>query len=360
MDVSERNFEETIEQTLITYRYTSRQPEDYDRDLCLDPDVTLSFVQATQPREWEKLKRQYGSETRLKFLQRLASEIEHRGTLDVFRKGIKDVGAKFRLAYFVPSSGLNPDLQRLYLANRFTVVRQFKYHRSHDHALDLTLFLNGLPVFTAELKNPLTGQNVQNAIRQFKFDRDEREPFFQFGRCLAHFAVDPDLVFVTTQLRGKDTVFLPFNQGKYGGAGNPPRLDNFATSFLWEEIWAPDSILNLVQHFIHQFEEEYEDKRGRKRKRERLIFPRYHQLDAVRRLVADARQTGTGQRYLIQHSAGSGKSNSIAWLAHQLSVLHDDTDQRVFDSIIVVSDRRGVDQPLQDVIPPIAQLFSGV
>ena len=360
MDVSEHNFEETIEQSLITHQYTSRHPDDYDRELCLDPDVTLSFVQATQPRQWEKLKRQYGSETRLRFLHRLVSEIERRGTLDVLRNGIKDVGARFQLAYFVPSSGLNPDLQRLYLANRFTVVRQLKYHRSHEHELDLTLFLNGLPIFTAELKNPLTGQNVQNAIRQYKFDRDEREPFFQFGRCLAHFAVDPDLVFVTTQLRGKDTVFLPFNQGKYGGAGNPPRLDNFATAYLWEEIWAPDSVLNLVQHFVHQFEEKYEDKRGRKRNRQRLIFPRYHQLDAVRRLVADAHEKGTGQRYLIQHSAGSGKSNSIAWLAHQLSVLHDDTDQRVFDSIIVVSDRRVIDQQLQDVIRQFEQILGVV
>jgi type I restriction enzyme R subunit len=360
MDYSERNFEETIEQQLAERGYLIRAPEQYDRDLCLDPEIALSFIQATQPREWDKLRQQYGADTRERFLARLRSEIERRGTLDVLRNGVKDVGAKFQLAYFVPSSGLNPELQRQYEANNFSVVRQLKYQREGNHKLDLTLFLNGLPLFTAELKNHFTGQDIQHAIRQYKFDRDEREPFFQLGRCLAHFAVDNDLAFVTTHLRGKNTLFLPFNLGKYGGAGNPPRLDTFATAYLWEEIWTPDSALNLIQHFIHEVEDEYEDARGRTRKRQQLIFPRYHQLDAVRRLVADARANGTGQRYLIQHSAGSGKSNSIAWLAHQLSVLHDDQDRRVFDSIIVISDRRVIDRQLQDVVRQFEQTLGVV
>lgn len=360
MDVSERNFEATIEQEMLARGYLQRRTEDYDRDLCLDPDMVLRFVQATQPEEWDRLRAQYGAETRARFLARLKAEIERRGTLDVLRKGVRDVGAHVRLAYFVPSSGLNPALQQQYESNLFTILRQLKYKPDHDLALDLGIFLNGLPVFTAELKNPFTGQDVQRAIRQYRFDRDPREPLFQLGRCLAHFAVDPDLVYVTTHLRGKDTVFLPFNQGKYGGAGNPSHHDTFATAYLWRALWAPDSVLNLIQHFLHIVEEEDEDARGRKRKRKRLIFPRYHQLDAVRRLVTDARARGTGQRYLIQHSAGSGKSNSIAWLAHQLSILHDAQDRRVFDSIIVISDRRVIDRQLQDVVRQFEQTLGVV
>ncbi len=355
MDYTERNFEETIEQDLLDQGYIRRVSDDYDRDLCLDPDLAIQFVQTTQPQEWEKLVQQYGSDARARFLDRLVREIAQRGSLDVLRDGIKDVGAKIKLAYFVPSSGLNPELQKQYAANIFSVMRQLKYDPDRELALDLGIFLNGLPIFTVELKNHLTGQNIQHAIKQYKYDRDPRQPLFAFGRCLAHFAVDNDLVSVTTHLQGKDTYFLPFNVGKYGGAGNPPRLyangeESFATAYLWEAIWSPDSILNLIQHFIHAIEIEREDKRGRIRKEQRLIFPRYHQLDAVRRLVADARDYGTGQRYLIQHSAGSGKSNSIAWLAHQLSVLHDDDDYRVFDSIIVISDRRVIDRQLQRVV----------
>lgn len=360
MDVSERNFEETIERALTARGYLRRATEDYDRALCLDPDIVLRFVQSTQPQEWEKVSQQYGAKARERFLSRLKSELERRGTLDVLRKGVRDVGAHIDLAYFVPSSGLNPELQQKYEANLFTVMRQVKYKPGHELALDLGIFLNGLPIFTVELKNPFTGQDVQNAIHQYKFDRDAREPLFQFGRCLAHFAVDPDLVYVATDLRGKDTLFLPFNKGKYGGAGNPPCLDAFATSYLWEEIWTPASILNLIRHFIHVVEGEEEDARGRKKKRKRLIFPRYHQLDSVRRLITDARAKGPGQRYLIQHSAGSGKSNSIAWLAHQLSVLHDAQDRRVFDTIIVVSDRRVIDQQLQAVVRQFEQTLGVV
>ncbi|MGH7206715.1 MAG: type I restriction endonuclease subunit R, partial [Nitrospiraceae bacterium] len=209
-------------------------------------------------------------------------------------------------------------------------------------------FLNGLTIFTAELKNPLTGQTVQDAVRQYRFDRDPKEPVFAFGRCLAHFAVDPDLVYLTTHLQGPRTIFLPFNQGRDGGAGNPPAWNGFATAYLWERIWARDSVLELIQHFVHVVEEE--DDHGCKTGRRLLMFPRFHQLDAVRRLVREARSSGPGYRYLIQHSAGSGKSNSIAWLAHQLSVLHDVEDRRVFDSIIVITDRRVLDRQLQRTV----------
>ena len=378
MDISERNFEATIEAALIAHStdasiegvetvqeppqpygesppggYHKRRPEEYDRALCLLPRDTIDFIYATQPKEWEKLKKHYGTDIKQRFLARLSREILRRGTLDVLRNGIRDSGCRFQLAYFRPSSGLNATLQKLYEANLFAVVRQLKYSEKSEHSLDLGIFLNGLPIFTAELKNPLTGQNVENAIRQYRLDRDPREPLFAFRRCLAHFAVDPDLVYMTTHISGAKTRFLPFNKGRYGGAGNPPSWNSFATAYLWEEVWARDSVLNLIQHFIHTVADE--NGNGRKNGSRRLIFPRYHQLDSVRRLVVHAREHGTGHRYLIQHSAGSGKSNSIAWLAHQLSVLHDVHDQRVFDSIIVITDRRVLDRQLQRTIRQFEQ-----
>jgi len=372
-DVSERNFEAAIEAALLAGGpdslvsapartgeakapygdhvpggYRKRRPEDYDRAQCLDTGPLFDFIYATQPQEWEKLSQYYGADARERFLKRLTSEIARRGTLDVLRQGIKDSGCKFKLAYFRPSSGLNEELLTLYQANQFSVIRQLEYSERTGQSLDMVIFLNGLPIFTAELKDPFTGQNVQDAIGQYKTDRDPREPLFAFGRCLAHFAVDPDLVYVATCLQGLDTVFLPFNQGRNGGAGNPPAWNGFATSYLWESIWSRDSVSNLIQQFVHVVEEE--DDKGRKTGERSLIFPRYHQLDAVRRLVADARSAGTGKRYLVQHSAGSGKSNSIAWLAHQLSVLHDTEDRRVFDSIVVITDRRILDRQLQRTV----------
>src|SRR6266536_2987355 len=384
MDISERNFEDTIEATLFAHGldsltgdgvetaqepplpygealpggYHKRRPDEYDRTRCLIPRDVIDFIYATQPKEWDKLKQQHGQDVRERFLTRLAREITRRGTLDILRKGIRDSGFKFQLAYFRPSSGLNAALQKLYAANLFTVVRQLQYSEKTGHSLDLAIFLNGLPIFTAELKNPLMGQNVENAINQYRFDRDPRELFFAFGRCLAHFAVDPDLVYMTTSLEGAKTRFLPFNKGRNGGAGNPPSWKSFATAYLWEEVWARDSVLNLIQHFIHVVEDE--DEKGRKSGTRHVIFPRYHQLDSVRRLVTHAREHGPGQRYLIQHSAGSGKSNSISWLAHQLSVLHDAQDKRVFDSIIVITDRRILDKQLQQTVLQFEQTLGVV
>ena len=276
----------------------------------------------------------------------------------MLRKGIKANGCKFQLAYFHPASGLNYELQKLYAANIFSEVRQLRYSERNQNSLDFVLFLNGLPIFTVELKNPFTGQNVENAIQQYRFDRDPHEPLFAFGRCLAHFAVDPDLVYMTSHHEGRKTRFLPFNQGRNGGAGNPPSWKGFATAYLWERIWARSSVLNLVQQFIQEIEEQ--DDKGRKTGKKNLILPRYHQLDAVRRLVADARAKGPGQRYLIEHSAGSGKSNSISWLAHQLSVLHDAQDKRVFDSIIVITDRRVLDRQLQQTVQQFEQTLGVV
>jgi type I restriction enzyme R subunit len=374
VDISEKNFEATIEATLlaggpdaasagtvhesnamgfIPGGYHKRTADEYDKSLCLVRRDVLDFVYATQPKEWSKFKKQYGNDAPDKFFQRLAHEIRVRGTLDVLRKGIKANGCKFQLAYFRPASQLNAETQRLYNGNIFSVMRQVKYSEKHENSLDLVLFLNGLPIITAELKNPLTGQTVQDAVKQYRTTRDPREPLFAFGRVLAHFAVDPDLVYMTTRLEGGKTRFLPFNRGREGGAGNPPAWQGFATAYLWEQVWARDSILDLVQNFIQFIEKEDED--GKKTGEYELIFPRYHQLDCVRRLLDDTRAKGAGQRYLIQHSAGSGKSNSIAWLAHQLTSLHDANDQAIFDSIIVITDRRVLDRQLQRTVRQFEQ-----
>ena len=294
-------------------------------------------------------------------LKRLSAEIERRGALEVLRDGIKDSGVKFQLAYFRPASGLNEDTRLLYQANIFSVVRQLHYSTRNENSLDLVIFLNGIPIFTAELKNPLSGQNIEDAIRQYKSTRDPREPLFTYGRCLAHFAVDPDIVYVTTHLAGEKTLFLPFNQGKFGGAGNPPvppTRTGYSTAYLWEETWSRDSVLDLIRQFIQEVVEE--DEKGHKTGKRFTIFPRYQQLDCVRRLIGDARDNGAGQRYLIQHSAGSGKSYTIAWLAHQLATLHDAEDKRVFDSIVVITDRRVLDRQLQRTMRQFEQVLGVV
>ena len=385
--VSERVFEDTIERALLRHgpdaypddpagvqepapeygddplpgSFHKRRSSDYDRGLCLIPADVVDFLLATQPKEWARLKQHYGADLKPRFLGRLSREIGRRGALDVLRNGVKDAGCKFQLAYFRPASGLNEELQRLHGANLFAVARQLHFSEKTEQSLDLVLFLNGIPIFTAELKNPLTGQDVSNAIRQYQEDRDPREPLFGYGRCLAHFAVDPEQVRVTTQLAGAKTRFLPFNRGRFGGAGNPPispTRTGYPTDYLWERIWARDSILDLIRQFIHEVEEE--DERGRRTGKRFQIFPRYQQLDCVRRLVGHARNHGAGERYLIQHSAGSGKSFTIAWLAHQLSALHDHDDRRVFDSVVVVTDRRVLDRQLQSTIRQFEQTLGVV
>jgi type I restriction enzyme R subunit len=383
VDISEKNFEETITASLITGGpdaplpgapaiqegsplsgeyvpggFRQRQTGDYDPKLCLIPQDVLDFILITQPKEWEKLKKSYAGEVKAHFLERVAKEIDQHGTLHVLRKGVKDLGCKFQLAYFPPASGLNPETQKQYQGNIFTVVRQLKYSLTNANSLDMALFINGLPVFTAELKNPLTGQTVENAITQYRTSRDPKEALFAHRRCLAHFAVDPELVYFATRLESAKTRFIPFNQGHNLGAGNPPSWKGFPTAYLWERIWARDSLLNLIQYFIHEYE--VEDESGRKTGKRELIFPRYNQLDAVRRIIQHARDYGAGQHYLVQHSAGSGKSNSIAWLAHQLSVLHNAKDERVFDSVVVITDRRVLDRQLQTTVRQFEQTLGTV
>ena len=279
-----------------------------------------------------------------------ALDSEHEGCLKVLRHGFKSFGKTFRAAYFAPASGLNPETRRLYDANILTVTRQVRYATQHANALDMVLSLNGIPIVTAELKNPMTGQTWRNAIHQYRHDRNPKDLMFQFGkRALVHFAVDPDMVYMTTKLTGAGTFFLPFNKGDGTGAGNPENPSGHKTAYLWEEIWQRDSMMEILAKYIH-VEVNEERVNGKKVKRRTMIFPRYHQLDVVRKLVRDAQSVGVGENYLIQHSAGSGKSNSIAWLSHQLSSLHDNEDNKVFDSVVVVTDRRVLDQQLQDTI----------
>ncbi|MBN1992411.1 MAG: type I restriction endonuclease subunit R [Anaerolineae bacterium] len=350
MDISEKGFEDQIEEHLHTaYGFRQRNGRKhnphYDLKHCVDPDILLEFIINTQKEEWQRLKEQHGTAVVPKFLSRLDSQIRRRGTLHVLRNGIKDFGCFFELAYFQPATTLNPEHQAKFAQNIFSVMRQVQYSAKNNNSIDLVIFLNGLPIVTIELKNKLTGQNAINAILQYQRDRDPRgEPLLSFKRCLVHFAVDGDSVYMTTHLKGQATHFLPFNRGDdHGGAGNPINPNGYASSYLWEEILAPANLLELVASFI--FVEVDPDDGG-----EKLIFPRYHQWHAVRHLLAQAKEHGVGHNYLIQHSAGSGKSKTIAWLSHRLASLHDAHNQRVFDSVIVITDRRILDKQLRNAV----------
>ena len=357
IDVTEPKFEENIIETLIKSGYRTRKSADYDKEQCLIPEDLLEFIKNTQPKMWEKLKKQRGANAEEGFLKRLTDEIERRGTLDVLRKGIKDLGCKFNLVYFKPASTLNVEHMRQYNQNIFTIVRQLHYStREPQNTLDMAIFLNGLPIITMELKNPLTGQNAEDAIKQYRTRRDPREKLFKFKRCLSHFTVDPDLIYMSTHLTGKLTEFIPFNKGHNEGAGNPPNPHGYKISYFLEDTLQKDSILDVISNFLTIVKEEEKDSNRRTIIKEKLIFPRYHQLDAVKKLIACAEEDGPGNNYLIQHSAGSGKSNTIAWLCHHLCGLHDVNDKRIFDSIIVISDRRVIDKQLRDTVRQFEQV----
>jgi len=331
-------------------------PADYDREYCVDLVQLAAFLRSTQPEVAEALDLDHDSPTRRKFLARLQGEVSKRGVVDVLRNGIQHGPHHIELFYGTPSPG-NAQARALYAQNRFTVTRQLRYSRDEtQRALDLVLFVNGLPVFTFELKNRLTKQTVHDAIEQYRRDRNPREKLFELGRCVAHFAVDENEVWFCTHLEGKASWFLPFNKGWNDGAGNPPNPHGLKTDYLWREILTRDSMTDILENYA-QLIVEKDPKTGKKRRRQ--IFPRYHQLDVVRKLLADARAHGVGRRYLIQHSAGSGKSNSIAWLAHQLIGLTRD-GRPVFDSIIVVTDRRILDRQIRDTIKQFAQVSATV
>lgn len=331
-------------------------PADYDREYCVDLVQLAAFLRATQPGVAEVLDLDNDSPTRRKFLARLQGEVSKRGVVDVLRNGIEHGPHRIELFYGTPSPG-NEQARLLYEQNRFTVTRQLRYSREEmQRALDLVLFVNGLPVFTFELKNRLTKQTVYDAIEQYKRDRNPRERLFELGRCVAHFAVDDNEVWFCTHLQGKASWFLPFNKGWNDGAGNPPNPNGLKTDYLWREILTRESLTDILEHYA-QLVEEKDLKTGKKRRRQ--IFPRYHQLVVVRKLLADAAVHGVGRRYLIQHSAGSGKSNSIAWLAHQMIGLAEE-GKPIFDSIIVVTDRRILDQQIRDTVKQFAQVGATV
>lgn len=331
-------------------------PADYDREYCVDLVQLAAFLRATQPEVAEALDLDNDTPTRRKFLARLQGEVSKRGVVDVLRNGIQHGSHRIELFYGTPSPG-NEQARMLHEQNRFTVTRQLRYSREEmQRALDLALVINGLPVFTFELKNRLTKQTVYDAIEQYKRDRNPRERLFELGRCVAHFAVDDNEVWFCTHLQGKASWFLPFNKGWNDGAGNPPNPNGLKTDYLWREILTRESLTDILEHYA-QLVEEKDLKTGKKRRRQ--IFPRYHQLDVVRKLLKDTATHDVGRRYLIQHSAGSGKSNSIAWLAHQLIGLVRN-ELPVFDSIIVVTDRRILDQQIRDTVKQFAQVGATV
>ena len=331
-------------------------PHDYNREYCVDLVQLSAFLHVTQPNAAESLDLGQDSPTRRKFLARLQGEVTKRGTIDVLRKGIKHGPNQVDLMYGTPSPG-NEKAGVLYGQNRFSVTRQLRYSNDNAQlALDLCLFINGLPVATFELKNSLTKQTVSDAVEQYKRDRHPNEKLFELGRCLAHFAVDDHEVQFCTHLQGKASWFLPFNRGWNDGKGNPPNPDGLKTDYLWKQVLTRDGLTDIIENYA-QLVETKDDKTGHKKRQQ--IWPRYHQLDVVRRLLADASARGAGQRYLVQHSAGSGKSNSIAWLAHQLIGL-ERGGGTLFDSVVVVTDRRLLDQQIRDTIKQFAQVGSVV
>lgn len=348
---NENTFETALVQTLVQNGgYTEGNAPDYSPELGMFKYEVIKFLQESQPKRWDKICSIHGEDADNRVIQRLYKELDLRGSLDVLRNGFVDYGVRFQMAFFKPASGLNPDAVVLYNKNSLKVYRQIFYSNKNNNSVDVLLSLNGIPVATLELKNQFTGQNVGNALKQYSTTRDNREILFAFKkRALVHFAVDQDEVFMTTKLDGSKTYWLPFNKGSNNGKGNPQNPDGYRTAYLWENILQKDSWMEIIQNFVHLQTEEIEVE-GKIYKKEKMIFPRYHQLDAVRSIGSSVLSVGVGKNYLIQHSAGSGKSNSIAWLAYRLSSLHNATDERIFDSVIVVTDRKVLDQQLQNTI----------
>lgn len=350
---SEAAFETVSELHFLANGYQKIDRAGYDKERAIFPETVLAFIKQTQPKEWKKLEALLGAQTGDQVIGDLCKAMDMFGSLATLRHGFKCYGRKLHIAYFKAVHTMNPELEAAYAANVLGLTRQVYFSTRNNKSIDLLFSLNGVPIATAELKNPMTGQTFGHAIRQYKNDRDPREILFEFKRrSLVHFAVDTEQVFMTTRLAGDATYFLPFNKGHYGGAGNPPDPQGrtYRTAYLWEEALQRDSFLDMLARFIHlQVDEKLTDE-GRKVKKETMIFPRYHQLHAVRKLVDAAQSEGVGNNYLVEHSAGSGKSNTIAWVAHRLASLHTDENKRVFDSVIVITDRLVLDKQLQDTI----------
>ncbi|WP_419944905.1 type I restriction endonuclease subunit R [Candidatus Poriferisodalis sp.] len=362
VQTSEEAFESSVESMLAGAGWVSVTPDEWDVDRALFPQRVVSFVRSTQPELWEQAGASQGDQLESRLLERLCRELDLKGSLEVLRHGFKFLGKVFRLAYFKPAHGLNPDALALFGANELTVTRQARCHPGRGDTVDLLFALNGVPLATCELKNPMTGQNWQHAVSQYRTDREPGAPLFRFGkRALVHFAADPDEVHMTTRLAKGETRFLPFNRGSHPGevrcgAGNPSHPSGYRTGYFWGEVLERDRFLDVIGSFMftERREEKVIDAKGtRTVKRETLVFPRYHQLDSVSLLIETARAEGAGHNYLVQHSAGSGKTNSISWLSHRLSSLHTMADDKVFDCVLVITDRRVLDAQLQDAVSQI-------
>ena len=360
MAENEKQFESNIEAFLISrdggYEKATDAGYTSSSGMALDIHTLVGFVKATQPIMWQRFEKQCNSDPYKKFYKCFEDAVQMDGLLSVMRHGFKHRGMDFKVCYFKPESTLNDVAVKRYEQNVCQCIRQWHYSEQNNNSVDMMLAINGIPVVAIELKNQLTGQTVDNAKLQWQYDRDQREPAFWLNhRILAYFAVDLYEAWMTTELKGTDTYFLPFNQGSNGagndgGAGNPQAEgDNYVTSYIWENVLQKDSLLDIIQKFI-SFEVKTEKKDGKNVTKKRLIFPRFHQLDVVRKLIADVRENGSGKNYLIQHSAGSGKSNSIAWIAYRLASLHNDDNEPVFTSVVIVTDRRNLDSQLQETI----------
>lgn len=353
-------FETHAEEVLRQGGWQAGASPEWDVERALFPARVCAFIEATQPKLWAEMRALHAAGLENLLIGALVKELDLKGTLHVLRHGFKFYGKTFRLAYFKPAHGLNDEVLALYGRNQLTLTRQVPCHPGKHGTVDLLFAVNGLPVATCELKNPGTGQSWRHAVRQYQKDRDPRAPLFAFkARALVHFAADPDEVHMTTRLRGEETVFLPFNRGSHPGevqcgAGNPQHASGYRTGYFWEDVLQRDSFLDILGHFmfVEKKEEKVDDGRGEQRRitKETVIFPRFHQLDAVRKIVTAAGGEGPGRNYLIQHSAGSGKTNSISWLSHRLASLHDAQDRKTFDCVVVITDRRVLDQQLQDAI----------
>ena len=353
IDTKEIKLEEAIENHMLSHGYMKGDQETYNKEKAIDLSKMIEFIEKTQPNEWKKYKKMYGAEAEKKLYDRFEESVEKEGLLYVLRHGIKDRGVTLHFVAFKPETTLNQKIIENYNANILECTRQFKYSIKNENSIDMVLSINGIPVVALELKNQLSGQNIDNAKLQYMNDRDPKELCFM-KRILVYFAVDLYEVAMTTTLKGKNTFFLPFNQGSngagnVGGAGNPDVQHGYVTSYLWEKVLQRDMLLELVQRYIHVGTEIEIDGNGEKYKKTKVIFPRFHQLDVVTKLINDVQKNGPGKNYLIQHSAGSGKSNSIAWLAYGLANLHRN-NKKIFNSIIVVTDRTVLDSQLQDTI----------
>lgn len=348
--LKEKSFQTLVKDYLINDNgYIEGFNRDYDKEYALDTKCLFDFLETTQEKSMNRLKDIYNTNYKSKIIENLDRQLRARGSIDVLKHGIKDYGVKLDLAYFKPPTDLNPDQFILYQQNILSVTEEL--NNEGDKRIDLVIFLNGIPIITMELKNPFTNQNYKNAIKQYKYYRSNKEQLFRFKeRAIVNFAMDTDEVYMTTKLAGEKTFFLPFNKGNNGRAGNPPVEGKLRTHYLWEEILQKDSLLEIIQKFTYVERKEEVLENGDTVTKETVIFPRYHQLDVVRKVLHHVKNNGAGHKYLIQHSAGSGKTNSITWLAHRLASLHDKDNNVIFNGVIVVTDRRVLDKQLQDSI----------